>query len=66
MIVAILKFLFLIFIVFSVVLWIYSLVTWDGECHNDCNNCPYDDGQCRFKEERNDTGKRPGKPPGAL
>ncbi len=44
MIVAILKLLFIVFILFAVGYWIYALCEWDGTkpCKpEDCDSCPF-------------------------
>ena len=36
----------------AMVLWIISLVNYDGKCHgDDCRGCPYEGG-CPMEEER--------------
>lgn len=64
MIISILKAMFLLFAVFAVILWVYSLVTWDGKCHNPCDHCPYykdcDRDEKQDKSEMED--KKNGKP----
>ena len=64
MIISILKALFLLFAVFAVVLWVYSLVTWDGKCHNPCKHCPYYEDCDRYeKQDKSEMeDKKNGKP----
>jgi hypothetical protein len=40
------------------VVWIISLVNYDGKCHiDDCGHCPYE-GDCPMEEEHEtDTGR---------
>lgn len=51
MLATILKVAFIVFILAMILGWVLALISWDGECHYDCNRCPYSGG-CEHEKDR--------------